>query len=719
MRRISLISSFIVATGTLAKPLLLQAAEQPESSQPGVYEIPASDVTADAYYPVAVTEDSGSYTTGQTAAATRLPLTIKETPQSVTVVTRQRMDDQHLNSVKEVLDNTTGISPSTLDYRSSYYARGFKVDSFQYDGIPTTFMSGTDYLDTAFYDRVEVVRGSTGLLTGAGNPSASINLVRKRPTQEFRGELSLSAGSWDNYRGTIDLSGPLSETGKLRGRFIAVEQDAHSFIDGYTDKRRAYYGALAADLTDDTTVTVGYDYQNLKPRGMPWGGLPLFNSDGSRTDWSRSQTAAAPWSRWDNRVTTAFVDVEHRLDNDWTLRGVFNQGRIDYEERLFGVGSTVAADGSVSVDALGDDGKVRQNSFDVMASGPFTFMGREHEMVIGAMQSKRKQNDASTGYLARKMTLDPIADFGNYSGNYPNLDFDAAGFDTLSDSTIKQKGLYTVGRFSLADPLHLIIGGRFNYYEYESDSANNSLTKRKFVPYAGLIYDINDTYSTYVSYTSIFNPQTYRDSSGSVLAPTEGKTTEIGLKGEYLDGRLSASVAVFEAKLDNVAEQDPANRTPDGATAYNAVSGTKSKGFDIDIQGELTPNWNVFTGISHFTASSADGSRLNSNIPRTTAKLFTTYRMPGDFNKLTVGGGVNWQSRFYQQTTGPQGAVTVSQESYALASLMARYDVTEDTDVTLNVNNLFDKTYSTMTGFYGTYVYGAPRNASVTLRYRF
>lgn len=718
MRRISLISSFLVVAGTIVKVAPAQAADGTNQNVPASIEMMPLNVNADTYVSE-ITEDSGSYTTSQTAAATRLPLSIRETPQSVTVVPRQRLNDQNLNSIKEVLDNTTGISPYVLDYRSSYYARGFKIDSFQYDGIPTTFMNGTDYLDTAFYDRVEVVRGSTGLLTGAGNPSASINLVRKRPTSDFKGEVSLSAGTWDNYRGTIDLSGPLSNDGRIRGRVVAVEQDNHSFIDGYTDKRESFYGILEADVTEDTTVSVGYDYQNLAPRGMPWGGLPIFNADGSRAHWSRSQTAAADWSRWDNRISTGFVDVEHRLDNGWKLRGVFNQGRTKYEERLFSVGSTVATDGSVSVDALGYDGRVRQDSFDFFASGPVELFGREHELVVGGMQSKRVQKDASTGYLARKMNLPRIPDFGNYTGNYQNLDFDAAGFDSLSDSTIRQKGLYTVGRFSLADPLHLIVGGRLSYYDYQSDSANNSLSKRKFVPYAGLVYDLNDTYSAYVSYTSIFNPQTYRDSSGSVLAPTEGKTTEIGIKGEYLDGRLNASVAVFEAKLDNVAEQDANNRTPDGSTAYNAVSGTKSKGVDIDVQGEITPSWNVFAGVSHFTASSADGSRLATNIPRTTAKLFTTYRMPGALDKLTVGGGVNWQSRFYQQTTGPLGSVEVGQSSYALASLMARYDVTDDTNVTLNLNNLFDKTYFTMIGFYGSENFGAPRNASLTLRHRF
>lgn len=130
----------------------------------------------------ATTEGSDSYTTGQTSAATRLPLSLRDTPQAVTVLTRQRIEDQQLDSVQQALEATTGISSRTLDSeRVSFYSRGFAIDSFQYDGVPTAFLEGASFLDTAFYDRIEVVRGATGLLTGAGNPGASVNLVRKRP----------------------------------------------------------------------------------------------------------------------------------------------------------------------------------------------------------------------------------------------------------------------------------------------------------------------------------------------------------------------------------------------------------------------------------------------------------------------------------------------------------------------------------------------------------
>ncbi|MCF5098864.1 TonB-dependent receptor plug domain-containing protein, partial [Pseudomonas gessardii] len=182
-----------------------------------------------------VTEDSGSYTPGSIATATRLVLTPKETPQSVSVVTRQYMDDFGLNTVDDVMRHTPGITVSAFDSeRSNYYARGFSINNFQYDGIPSTarnvaYSAGNTLSDMAIYDRVEVLKGATGLLTGAGSLGATINLVRKKPTADFRGHATLGAGSWDNYRSELDVSGPLTESGTVRGRAVAAYQDKHSF----------------------------------------------------------------------------------------------------------------------------------------------------------------------------------------------------------------------------------------------------------------------------------------------------------------------------------------------------------------------------------------------------------------------------------------------------------------------------------------------------------
>ncbi|WP_230960611.1 TonB-dependent siderophore receptor [Burkholderia pseudomultivorans] len=174
----------------------------------------------------------------------------------------------------------------------------------------------------------------------------------------------------------------------------------------------------------------------------------------------------------------------------------------------------------------------------------------------------------------------------------------------------------------------------------------------KLIPYAGLVYDIDDTYSAYVSYTEIFKPQTDRDRNDNVLGPTKGKNTEIGIKGEYLDGRLNASIAMFEARLDGVPQIDSGHLLPDGSQAYYAANGTKSRGFDIDVQGEIMRDWNLYADISHFTASQGDGQRLSTQIPRTTARLLTTYRLPVALDRRLECPGLRGKSKEGFQALG-------------------------------------------------------------------
>ena len=239
------------------------------------------------------TEGSHSYTTGETSTATKLPLSLRETPQSVTVITRQQMTDQGLGSIAQVLSQTPGITVVHDDSeRYNFYSRGFTLDNFQYDGVPTSdFTTNTNGLgmrDMAIYDRVEVVRGATGLMSGVGSPSGAVNLVRKRPTKEFQGYVSGSGGSWDRYRSELDLSGPLTENAAVRGRVVAAHEDGRSFIDRYSSTKDVFYGIGEADLTDDTTLYAGIDYQRINSNGSSFGQLPLYYSDGSRTHFKRS-----------------------------------------------------------------------------------------------------------------------------------------------------------------------------------------------------------------------------------------------------------------------------------------------------------------------------------------------------------------------------------------------------------------------------------------------
>ena len=242
------------------------------------------------------TEGTGSYTTGRTQTATPLSMSPRETPQSVSVVTQQRIEDQGFTNITDLLNNVTGVSVHQYEtHRAQFTSRGFDVNTLMIDGIPSTWdqqwSSGEIMTGLSIYDRVEVVRGSTGLTTGAGDPSAAINLVRKRASsKEFTGTVEAGIGSWNEKRLMADVSTPLNEAKTLRARFVGDYADSDSWVDNLTNKHQTLFATVEADLTPNTLLSAGVSRQENSPTGSMWGGLPVWYSDGTRTDWDRSKT---------------------------------------------------------------------------------------------------------------------------------------------------------------------------------------------------------------------------------------------------------------------------------------------------------------------------------------------------------------------------------------------------------------------------------------------
>ncbi|WP_297186498.1 TonB-dependent siderophore receptor [uncultured Porticoccus sp.] len=689
----------------------------------GVTTLPSVKVSADSIGNT--TEGTNSYTTRSMNTATRLGLSIRETPQSVSVVSRQMIDDMQLESLTDVVDTVTGISSTNQDSsRNSFSARGFNINHYQIDGVPTSWQSGwsagESQIDTVIYDRIEVVRGASGLISGAGNPSAAINLIRKKAdSKEFTGHASISAGSWDRYQGTVDISMPLNEAGTVRGRVVGSYLDERSFIDLLENEKKVFYGTLAADLTDNTLMNIGISEQQNKPTGSTWGGLPAWFSDGSRTDWSRSKTKATDWAEWSSTQTNYFANVEHIFDSGLKLYAGYSKTKNEAAERLLwlrgfpdrttGLGMTTGGPAGYDVDS-------EQNDIDIYGTLPFDFAGQSHELTVGLLHSKR---DFVTERLTLLSAVAPIGNFYEWDGSYPKPEWGGKTINTREKT--KQVGGYAVARISLADSLKLILGSRITNWEMRGMKSNgeqfNIDHHQVVTPYAGLIYDINDVYSAYVSYTDIFNPQDAQDRNGNYLEPLEGKNYETGIKAEYLQGRVNAMFSVFRIEQDNLAQGDVGFFVPGTTTqASYAAEGTTSKGFEVEVSGAMTDNWNLLVGWSQFQAEDVDGTAVNTNYPRRTATLFTTYHL----NQLTLGGGVNWESSNYTWATNPLSQTEkLKQESYTLVRLMTKYQVTPVLSAQLNINNLFDKKYYINNGFYSQVAYGTPRNINLMLKYDF
>ena len=195
----------------------------------------------------------------------KVPLKPRELPQSASVIDHERLEQQNLFSLDEAMQQATGVTVQPFQLlTTAYYVRGFKVDSFELDGVPALLgNTASSPQDMAIYERVEILRGSNGLLHGTGNPAATVNLVRKRPQREFAASTTLSAGRWDRYRAEVDVGGPLSASGNVRGRAVAAYEDRDYFYDVADQGTRLLYGVTEFDLSPDTLLTVGAQYQHI------------------------------------------------------------------------------------------------------------------------------------------------------------------------------------------------------------------------------------------------------------------------------------------------------------------------------------------------------------------------------------------------------------------------------------------------------------------------
>lgn len=671
------------------------------------------------------TEGTGSYTTGSTSTATKLALSMKETPQSVSIVTRQRMDDQNLTNITDVLEATVGITTFNQGIGTDLdqpYSRGFNVSNYMLDGLPRESGMYSLQTSTALYDRVEVIRGATGLMGGVGSPGASINMVRKRPTAERRASVSAEVGSWDHYGLGVDVSGPLNDAGNIRSRLVIDHQDQNSWLDRYESRTSLFYSITEFDLSEATLLSIGFSHQRNDNEAPMRSGVPLyyFNdyANGTKINLPRSYNNAPDWSFYDLRQSNLFLAVDHQFDNGWS--GKMEVSHTQYEQDAIsyyqyggidpatGLGSSITAAKWVQPS--------KTSALDTYLTGPFSLFGREHELVTGMAVSHKNTKSENYNWLygwnsTYDGTLGNVWEWDGSGANRPN--FDMTG---KTDTEETQYSAYLTSRFNLTDATHLILGSRVMDWRRDSETRRVTGVRSKeskkesgvVVPFAGLVYDLNDVWSLYGSYTQIFNPQgaAVRDINNSPLDPEEGTAYEVGIKAGFDEGRINASLAVFRSEQDNVAELDGT------AGFYRALQGITTEGVELEANGELGEGWNVFGGYAYSVSEDAQGKRAMSRIPRHTLKGFTTYRLTGVWDKFTIGGGFNWRSRF-----GFEGEGFPKESNYFVLDAMTRYDINSQLSATLNVSNLLDQKYFASITDNG--VYGEPRNAVLSLKYSF
>ena len=660
-----------------------------------------------------------NYITEDAQSATKLGLTIKETPQSISVVSRALMDDFSLDDINSVLESTPGVTVEQIETDRTYFkARGFEITNFQVDGLGIPQSSGSiqGTLDTSIYDRVEIVRGANGLMTGAGNPSATVNMVLKKPTYITQAHASASYGSWNNKRLEVDVSTPINDDHAVRAVF--TKQKAESYLDRYeTDKTIAYL-AYEGKLTDDTTLSINYVNQQKDADSPLWGALPLYYTDGTATNYDASTSTASDWSYWDNSAEQVYVTLEQNLSATWVATARYAHIENEQDSELFYVFGTPDSETGLGLTGYASryDYEDKHDLFDLYASGKFDLFGQEHDLSFGVSQAKMDYNEQSLFDYTTGNGFPAMPSLDTWDGVAP----EATLVDALSGSDIKnkQQSAYISTRIKLGEPLSVLAGVRYTDWETSGSAYGVEQTRNdsEVIPYVGAVYDFNESLSAYASYTETFVPQKELDINNEQLAPITGKSSEIGLKAQLLDDQVFVTFAYFDAKQEGLAVEI-ANTAPN--SRYYAADGINSDGFEIELSGKVTDDLSASISFSNL---SIDGDDLVEDYtPENQLKLAATYQVPF-VEGLTFGANYRWQDSTardqYNENVEPRVYVTTTnQDAYGILDLMANYKITENVGVTFNVNNTTDEKYLHSL-YWAQGYYGAPRNYALSVNWQ-
>ncbi|EKY03313.1 TonB-dependent siderophore receptor [Neisseria sp. oral taxon 020 str. F0370] len=673
------------------------------------------------------------YSTAGTYAPLGIGMTLRETPQSVSVMTAKQMEDWKLDSLRKVMEQTNGVTVKSgsggSDRYTGLHARGMEVRNFQIDGVPMRSSgfskdswTGWGGIDTRSLDRVEVLRGASALLGGTGDPSAQVSLVRKRPTKERQGEIGIEAGSHSRAGISGDLSGRLNDSGSLRGRIVTGYERSGYQTEDAKMRNSSLYAVAEWDAAPDTTLSVGTQLQHRRetdtpiflPTAYDSEGYPLKDEISRRANNSTADTSYKYSSR------NVFAELRHRFSPDWKGKLEYNWMRNTIHDRQ-GYAAMKTDHDSREIDLIEtrDDEKTTSHSFVASVDGKYSLLGRKHDIMAGISGFHTKTRDPAS--FARYDNAFGLHDFLNNRSLRPANPVPDAEYTVDDDIRARQIGGYFATRFRPVERLALIGGARYSRITMQKAEhvagTSEKVSRSKATPYIGAVFDLNENLSAYTSYGTSFEPVFERGQDGRFLKPTTGRNVEIGLKGEFSDQRLNASAAFFDTRKNGMAKY------VESGDYYVSEDNIRTRGFEAEISGRIRDNWSANAGYTLQNRKGGEDS-YEADLPRHQIKLATTY----DLNeRLTLGGSLRWQSKTsninksaLNDETDPaaleRARRSATQKAYTLVDLMAAYRIGKNAEATLNVNNVFNTRYRTLSTFLA---YGEARSAVLGFKYRF
>lgn len=648
--------------------------------------------------------------------ATGLAMDIMNTPQSISVVDRAMMDTYGATNINDALDLATGIRVERWETnRTNYESRGFEIKNTQIDGIglPNNWGLVTGAMDAFGYEKIEIIRGANGLLTGVGNASGTINYVRKRPINSPEGSIRLAAGSWERWRLEGDFSTPLTDSGNWAGRLVVADESSDAYLRGLENDRTFVYGVIDGQLTPSSTLSVGYSWQDADTDGNMWGALVFTNSDGSQAEWDTDASTTQDWTYWDTINQTAFVEYDYLLPNDWELKLSYNYRSFEDENQLFFAYTLEGLDPATGEGLLGWPGKWptedQAHLFEVSLSGSFEVFGESHEAILGVSHAsgERKQYTHPADPASPAWGLLP--GFPYPGDAVPEPAWGPKALDSKTDDELRR--YYGATRLNFGR-LSTILGFNAIDFERESTTLAQELRESEISPYVGVSYAVTDAFNVYASYSDIYQPQDFYDITGAYLEPTKGVNYELGAKASWFDDRLLTTFAVFKADqkgLGTFAGLDPAS-----GRYYYEGEDVYSEGYELEVSGAVNDHINLVLGYTALELEDEDDADAYTWVPRDSVNVALNASLP-QLQTVDFGLAGRWQSDI-SKVDGYTG-IEVEQDSLVLVDAFVRWNVSPRSLVQVNVNNVTDEKY--ITSLFEIGYYGAPRNVLVSYQYAF
>ncbi|MEM8612956.1 MAG: TonB-dependent siderophore receptor [Cyanobacteria bacterium P01_H01_bin.105] len=644
---------------------------------------------------IVVTGEEGSrYVEPNASTATRTETPLREIPQSIQVIPQEILEDQQVIRLGEAVRNASGVVSSSRDPRGPrFILRGFNSGAILRDGFRLLNGGGGNvgYQELSNIEQIEVLKGPASILSGALEPGGAINLVTEQPLSEPTYELSLRAGNRELIEPSIDLSGPLTEDGRLLYRLNALYRNEDFYRDFNKPVERFFIAPIVSwAVSDRTDITLELEYSN-ETRPSDFAGLPAIGDRIADVPFDRV-TGEPENDESRNEFLRAGYRLEHRFSDSWQLNNSFRY--IDYSNEF-------AANGPIQAvnEAAGDffriwvQGGQPYESYELQTNvvGEFTTGSIDHTLLAGVDLYRR---DAES--LQRiDFTPQPLFNIFNPVYGIPRPD----SFDDPVPRTSKGRtdnlGLYVQDQVTLLDNLFLLAGIRYDAVSQETErfdlGTTNSNNEDAFTPRVGLVYQPVEDLSLYTSYSTSFNPNSSTDRDGNVLEPERGEQFEIGARAELLDGRLTANLALFNITKQNVATGDSNNLPGDNFSISTGEQ--RSQGVELDIIGEVLPGWNLVANYAYTDADiTKDNNGFEDNrlfgVPEHNVNLWSSYEIQqGDFEGLGFGIGFNYISDRFGDNDN-----SFVLEDYFLTNAAISYQ-RDNWRAALNFRNVFDVNY--------------------------